>query len=89
MISFRIRGGQREADKFLTSSKLFTLAESLGGVESLAEHPALMTHGSIPEAERAALGISDNFIRLSVGVEETDDLVYDVEQALQAATSGL
>ncbi|KAL1760616.1 Cys/Met metabolism PLP-dependent enzyme-domain-containing protein [Schizophyllum commune] len=89
MISFRIRGGQREADKFLTSSKLFTLAESLGGVESLAEHPALMTHGSIPEAERAALGISDNFIRLSVGVEETDDLVYDVEQALEAATSGL
>ncbi|KAL1691535.1 Cys/Met metabolism PLP-dependent enzyme-domain-containing protein [Schizophyllum commune] len=89
MISFRIRGGQREADKFLTTSKLFTLAESLGGVESLAEHPALMTHGSIPEAERAALGISDNFIRLSVGVEETDDLVYDVEQALEAATSGL
>ncbi|KAL1741202.1 Cys/Met metabolism PLP-dependent enzyme-domain-containing protein [Schizophyllum fasciatum] len=89
MISFRIRGGLEQADKFLTSSKLFTLAESLGGVESLAEHPALMTHGSIPEVERAALGISDNFIRLSVGVEETEDLVYDVEQALEAATIGL
>lgn len=86
MISFRIRGGQAEAEKFLTSTRLFTLAESLGGVESLAEHPAQMTHGAIPEAERAILGIGPNLIRLSVGVEETDDLVQDVEQALiQAA----
>jgi cystathionine gamma-lyase len=85
MISFRIRGGKQEAEKFLTSTRLFTLAESLGGVESLAEHPAQMTHGSIPEAERAILGIGDNLIRLSVGVEEVEDLVRDVEQALAAA----
>jgi len=85
MISFRIRGGGREAEKFLTSTKLFTLAESLGGVESLAEHPARMTHGSIPEAERALLGIGDNLVRLSVGVEDVDDLIRDVEQALEIA----
>jgi len=85
MISFRIRGGAKEAEKFLTSARLFTLAESLGGVESLAEHPAQMTHGSIPEAERALLGIGENLIRLSVGVEEVEDLVRDVEQALEAA----
>ncbi|EPQ50454.1 hypothetical protein GLOTRDRAFT_141532 [Gloeophyllum trabeum ATCC 11539] len=85
MISFRIKGGAEEADKFLTATRLFTLAESLGGVESLAEHPAQMTHGSIPEAERAALGIGANLVRLSVGVEETEDLVADVEQALAVA----
>jgi cystathionine gamma-lyase len=86
MVSFRIRGGVEEADKFLTSTRLFTLAESLGGVESLAEHPAMMTHGSIPPTERAILGIGDNLIRLSVGVEDQDDLVYDVLQAIQAST---
>ncbi|KAM6492051.1 Cys/Met metabolism PLP-dependent enzyme domain containing protein [Amanita muscaria] len=85
MISFRIRGGRREAEKFLTSTRLFALAESLGGVESLAEHPALMTHGSIPPAEREHLGIGDNLIRLSVGLEEVEDLVNDVEQALEEA----
>lgn len=85
MISFRIKGGFEEADRFLTETKLFTLAESLGGVESLAEHPAKMTHGSIPEAERAILGIGDNLVRLSVGVEDVEDLVADVEQALEAA----
>ncbi|PCH44993.1 hypothetical protein WOLCODRAFT_133458 [Wolfiporia cocos MD-104 SS10] len=85
MISFRIRGGAEEANKFLTTTRLFTLAESLGGVESLAELPAQMTHGSIPPAERALLGIGDNLIRLSVGVEDEDDLVADVEQALAAA----
>ncbi|KAI0263008.1 pyridoxal phosphate-dependent transferase [Gloeopeniophorella convolvens] len=88
MISFRIRGGLAEAERFLSSTHLFTLAESLGGVESLAELPALMTHGSIPPAERAALGIGENLIRLSVGVEEGADLVWDVEQALQAAVEG-
>ena len=87
MISFRIKGGAAEAERFLTSTRLFALAESLGGVESLAEHPAKMTHGSIPEAERALLGIGDNLIRLSVGVEEVEDLVADVEQALEAAAS--
>ncbi|KAG5635295.1 hypothetical protein H0H81_011790 [Sphagnurus paluster] len=85
MISFRIRGGMEQAEKFLTATKLFTLAESLGGVESLAEHPARMTHGSIPEADRALLGIGDNLVRLSVGVEDVDDLVHDVEQALEVA----
>lgn len=88
MISFRIRGGLPEANKFLTSTRLFTLAESLGGVESLAEHPAQMTHGSIPEEERKVLGIGENLIRLSVGVEEEEDLVEDVLQAVRAATSG-
>ena len=86
MVSFRIKGGEEEADRFLTSTKLFTLAESLGGVESLAEHPARMTHGSIPEAERALLGIGGNLIRLSVGVEEEEDLVKDIELALEIAT---
>ncbi|KAF9479850.1 hypothetical protein BDN70DRAFT_981821 [Pholiota conissans] len=89
MISFRIRGGQAEADKFLTATRLFTLAESLGGVESLAEHPAQMTHGSIPSADRALLGIGDNLVRLSVGVEEVEDLVEDVLQAVRAATGSL
>ncbi|KAG6838265.1 hypothetical protein C0991_000655, partial [Blastosporella zonata] len=89
MISFRIKGGEAQAEKFLTSTKLFTLAESLGGVESLAEHPARMTHGSIPEADRALLGISGNLIRLSVGVEDVDDLVHDVEQALDVAAATL
>lgn len=89
MISFRIRGGMEQADKFLTSARLFTLAESLGGVESLAEHPAKMTHGSIPEVERVLLGIGDNLVRLSVGVEDVDDLVADVEQALEAAAATL
>ncbi|CCL99784.1 uncharacterized protein FIBRA_01806 [Fibroporia radiculosa] len=89
MISFRIRGGAEEADRFLTATRLFTLAESLGGVESLAELPAQMTHGSIPPAERAHLGIGDNLIRLSVGVEETEDLIADVEQALRVGVEGL
>lgn len=87
MVSFRIRGGAQEANKFLTSTKLFTLAESLGGVESLAELPAQMTHGSIPPAERELLGIGENLIRLSVGVEEAGDLVHDIERALEATFS--
>ena len=66
----------------LERTQLFTLAESLGGVESLIEHPAIMTHASIPTAQRAALGISDSFIRLSVGIEDVDDLIRDLGQAL-------
>jgi cystathionine gamma-lyase len=85
MISLRIRGGQEAGDRFLTTTRLFTLAESLGGVESLAEHPAQMTHGSIPAEDRELLGIGDNFVRLSVGVEG-EDLVDDVLQAVRAAT---
>ncbi|VDB92548.1 unnamed protein product [Peniophora sp. CBMAI 1063] len=85
MISFRIQGGLEEAKRFLAATRLFTLAESLGGVESLAELPALMTHASIPDVEREKLGISDSLIRLSVGVEDAEDLVHDVEQALEIA----
>lgn len=82
MISFYIKGGVKNAERFLKALKIFTLAESLGGVESLAENPALMTHGSVPADHRKMLGIEDNFIRLSVGIENTDDLVADIKQAL-------
>jgi len=85
MMAFRIKGGYRAASKFLASLKVFTLGESLGGVESLAEHPARMTHGSLPPEERRSLGITDDLIRLSVGVEDTKDLVEDVKGALMAA----
>ena len=61
---------------------MFALAESLGGVESLVDHPAIMTHASVPEEERAKLGISDQLIRLSVGIEAVDDLIADLDQAL-------
>ena len=74
----------RAPGRFLEQTKLFSLAESLGGVESLIEHPALMTHGSIPAEQRAALGIDDTLVRLSVGVEDLDDLRGDLEMALEA-----
>ncbi|KAJ9111734.1 hypothetical protein QFC19_001095 [Naganishia cerealis] len=74
-------------DKFLTSLRLFSLAESLGGVESLAEAPWQMTHGSIPEAQRLALGIDPSLVRLSVGIEDVDDLLQDIHQALDVAFS--
>ena len=79
MISFYIKGGIKNAERFLTALKIFTLAESLGGVESLAENPALMTHGSVPAHVRKELGIEDNFIRLSVGIENEEDLVNDIK----------
>jgi cystathionine gamma-lyase len=82
MISFYVKGGIEQTTKFLTNLKIFTLAESLGGVESLAEAPSVMTHGSVPPAVRAQLGIEDNFIRLSVGIENEKDLVNDVVKAL-------
>lgn len=85
MISFYIKGGIKQASNFLKALKVFTLAESLGGVESLAECPVIMTHGSVPAAHRKLLGIEDNFIRLSVGIESTDDLVADIKQALSKA----
>ena len=68
--------------RFLERTRLFTLAESLGGVESLLEHPAIMTHASIPPEQRAEIGISDSFVRLSVGIEDPDDLIQDLDQAL-------
>lgn len=82
MISFYLKGGVKHAERFLKGLKIFTLAESLGGVESLAENPALMTHGSVPAAHRKLLGIEDNFVRLSVGIESQADLVADIKQAL-------
>ena len=85
MISFRIKGGKEQVSKFLKAVKVFTLAESLGGVESLVQCPAFMTHASVPEADRAKLGITDNLIRVSVGIESTDDLVADMNQALEAS----
>ena len=69
--------------RFLERCEIFTLAESLGGVESLVEHPALMTHASIPPEKRAALGIDDGLVRLSVGVEAVEDLIADLDQALR------
>jgi len=87
MISFVVKGGLPAARRFLEKTELFTLAESLGGVESLIEHPAIMTHGSVPKAQREALGIVDGFIRLSVGLEGVDDLIADLTRALEATAS--
>ena len=81
MITFFIKGGLKESKRFLEKVKLFALAESLGGVESLIEHPAIMTHASVPKKIREELGIHDNLIRLSVGVENVDDLIKDIEEA--------
>jgi len=66
----------------LSACRVFTLAESLGGVESLIEHPAIMTHASVPKEQREALGISDGLIRLSVGIEAVEDLIADLDSAL-------
>ncbi|KAK2154775.1 hypothetical protein NP493_2140g00008 [Ridgeia piscesae] len=85
MVTFYIKGGLQEAKTFLSNMQVFTLAESLGGFESLAEHPATMTHASVPKEERDALEITDNLIRLSVGIEDLDDLIDDIEKALVKA----
>jgi cystathionine beta-lyase/cystathionine gamma-synthase len=82
MISLVLDRDLDGAKRFLERTELFTLAESLGGVESLIEHPAIMTHASIPPHVREELGISDAFVRLSVGVENAADLIADLEQAL-------
>ncbi|KAL0640293.1 cystathionine gamma-lyase cys3 [Maublancomyces gigas] len=86
MVSFRIRGGRRAAEKFCQETKIFTLAESLGGVESLCELPASMTHAGIPVEAREMSGVWEDLIRLSVGIEDVDDLVADVAGALERAT---
>jgi cystathionine gamma-lyase len=83
MVSAVLDGGIERTLRFLKRCRLFTLAESLGGVESLIEHPALMTHASLPAEKRAALGIDDGLVRLSLGVEDADDLIADLDQALQ------
>lgn len=83
MVSFRLKDeSQKAAFNFLENTKVFTLAESLGGVESLVNHPVTMTHASIPEPERLKIGITDSLIRLSVGIEDIDDLLTDLEKAL-------
>jgi len=82
MLSLYLKGGLKESTTFLEEVNLFVLAESLGGVESLIEHPAIMTHASVPAKERAKLGIADNFIRISVGVEAVEDLKADLSNAL-------
>ena len=83
IISMNIKGGLDKSKSFLERTKIFALAESLGGVESLIEHPALMTHASLPKDRRDMIGISDGLVRLSVGLESLDDLVEDIEQALK------
>jgi cystathionine beta-lyase len=83
MVTFTFASGEKkDAISFLEKVKVFTLAESLGGVESLANHPALMTHASIPEDKRKEIGISDDLVRLSVGIEDAEDLIEDLRQAL-------
>jgi cystathionine gamma-lyase len=85
MITIFLKGGLGEARRFLENCRIFALAESLGGVESLIEHPAIMTHASVPAEQRAALGISDSLVRLSVGVEDVEDLQADLEHAFAAS----
>jgi cystathionine gamma-lyase len=82
IVTFFIKGDLADARRFLERCEVFSLAESLGGVESLVDHPAIMTHASVPEEERAKLGINDQLIRLSVGIEALDDLLADLDQAL-------
>ena len=89
IVSFRLRGGAAGARRFIKSTKVFALAVSLGAVESLVCLPAVMTHGSLTPAQRAALGIGDDLIRLSVGLEDRDDLLRDLEQALNASGEAL
>jgi len=84
MISIVVKGGLKKASKFMQNLQLFTLAESLGGVESLVNHPAIMTHASVPKETRKRLGISDSLVRLSVGVEDIDDLIDDIRNALDS-----
>jgi cystathionine gamma-lyase len=84
MVTAFVRGGQAGAARFMEQLKVFALAESLGGVESMINHPAIMTHASVPPEKRAALGMSDHLVRLSVGIEELDDLKADLAQALES-----
>lgn len=82
MLSFEVPGGEAAAFRFLNRLGLVKLAVSLGGTESLAEHPATMTHADIPQAEQRAMGITPGLVRLSVGVEEVGDLMADLDRAL-------
>ncbi len=82
MITIKVKGGYKEANNFIKNLKIFSLAESLGGVESLVCHPTAMTHASIPKEEREKRGITDNLVRLSVGIEDLEDLLTDLDNAL-------
>nr|XP_039259657.1 cystathionine gamma-lyase-like [Styela clava] len=88
MVSFWMKTDLEQSKNFFKNLKIFILAESLGGYESLAEHPAIMTHASVPPEQRKLLGIGDNFVRLSVGIEDVEDLQADLDQALKAAVAG-
>jgi cystathionine gamma-lyase len=87
MLSFRIKGGHFAAETFCAATKIFTLAESLGGVESLVELPSAMTHAGIPRAQREAAGVYDDLVRISCGIEDPEDLVADVKRALEKAVA--
>ena len=86
IVTFFIAGDIGDARAFLERCEVFALAESLGGVESLVDHPAIMTHASVPAEIRERLGISDTLVRLSVGVEDVNDLIADLDQALEASS---
>lgn len=88
MLSFRIKGGPSAAERFCQSTHIFTLAESLGGVESLVEVPSSMTHAGIPKEQREAAGVWDDLVRVSCGIEDGEDLRKDVLQALEQAVVG-
>ena len=83
MISIYLKGDFNKTKDFLEKLKIFTLAESLGGVESLIGHPVTMSHGTIPEELRMKYGITDNLVRISVGIEKIDDLIEDLDNAIQ------
>jgi len=85
MLSFELKGGHRAGRRFVESVKVATLAVSLGGTETLVQHPASMTHGPLTESERATSGITEGLVRVSVGLEDTDDLVEDFDQAIRKA----
>ena len=88
MLSFRIKGGPAAAERFCQHTKIFTLAESLGGVESLVEVPSSMTHAGIPKAQREAAGVWDDLVRISCGIEDAEDLKRDILQAMEKAVVG-
>ena len=85
MVSVELKASLEQTRKMMSSFEVFSLAESLGGVESLVDHPASMTHASIPAEERRAVGLQDGLIRLSVGIEDADDLIADLDEAISRA----
>lgn len=87
IVSFYVKGGIKESRQFMENLHIFALAESLGGVESLADHPAIMTHAAVPLEERLKTGITDNLVRLSCGIEDADDLIDDLSNALSFVTN--